>query len=252
MQYNINLFPENSDISNAELRNKNEFNTIYYNDKQYEFIDGQTIQDCYIDIGVTYITCNFRIYQQFRDYLPIKYCPFQYVTHIDEIDSNIDIIDKSVTYDKISTKLLDYCKKKYVISDEIVIKNHSAIDVYYKKCETYYHIKESKTYSFAMYDFFDSLKLAINNVNYLIDDYYRDSNVCNYITDVSVWLGLTTKYNNGILSIYNLARMDIDKFNFLCSSTSDYFEKYIITDNAISKDATFSGLMSEIYEVKSE
>ena len=46
--------------------------------------------------------------------------------------------------------------------------------------------------------------------------------------------------------------MDIDKFNFLCSSTSDYFEKYIITDNAISKDATFSGLMSEIYEVKSE
>ena len=102
-----------------------------------------------------------------------------------------------------------------------------------------------------MYDFFDSLKLAINNVNYLIDDYYRDSNVCNYITDVSVWLGLTTKYNNGILSIYNLARMDIDKFNFLCSSTSDYFEKYIITDNAIRKDTVLLSIMFANNEIGS-
>ena len=88
MLYNTNLFPDEAIATGSVYKNKSMYNTFVYDNNIYEFIDDSVNQECFIDNNITYITCNFNIYKQFRNHLPLKYCPFQCLTHIDEISNN--------------------------------------------------------------------------------------------------------------------------------------------------------------------
>jgi hypothetical protein len=247
MHYNNNIFPSDTYIFNSVYKQDNMYTNIIHNNVIYEYRDLFDDQECFVDNNVIYIEDNFEIYQKFRKYIPMRFCPFQFVsftdvTRIENQDKENKYIDTYVTYQTISNKLMIYLKNKYNISTDIVQLNKENL----YKSKAIYAMFESKSHNYTINEFIDYLKRATDFICYCIDPYLLNSNFCKYITELSNWLGLSVKIDNNKLIIYNIKYINSTRFKYIYLGNIDYVNKYVFGSEEISLTDTFDSFMSKV------